>query len=747
MVTEKGVVKIMDFGLAKLSNRSRMTLEGSTVGTAAYMSPEQAQGQTVDHRSDIWSLGVVLYEMISGQVPFKGDYESAVIYGILHDEPEPLTAIRTGVPIELDGIIAKALAKDPDTRYQHVDELPADLKAIDTSALSRSRRTPPAAESTVSGTSKLAFMPWIIVTVMTIISISVLWYALSNESNSKQNISGIKRFTMPLTPADEAIGLSAISPDGRTVVFFGETEDFGQIYYRSLDSDVATPLPGTELGYSPFFSPDGRWIGFITKTALWKTSVDGGLPKKICNLENPVHASWGDNNEIVFDQPLSEQPWQLMRVSANGGQSEKLILAEPETPSHAYWPEFLPGGKAILYESSSDWGNPNNSSIHVHALATGETRTVIQSGSNPYYASTGHIIYVLSGNLMAVPFDPESLTIHGEPVMIIKGILFDPVNHYYNYSISPDGTLLYVKSAHEGGTNLVWVDRKGNESYISAKSHHYWDPRISPDGRRLAVHARDERNDIWVYDLERGSLYRLTHKPGEDETPLWSPDGRWIAFASSHGGINRSIFRTLSDGSGGEELLWTGDQHIHVDSWSPDGKSIVLTYYDPKTNQDLWILNLEGEPATKPLWETAYSESNARISPNGRWISYESDESGQREIYVQAFPELGNKVLVSTKGGIQAVWSSDGKELFYRGEGSIMAVKVKSDNPLSFSAPRALFPDHYYLNTLDDHIGYSISKDGERFLMLKREPQTHITHLEVVLNWFEEVKRLAPLEN
>ena len=434
----------------------------------------------------------------------------------------------------------------------------------------------------------------------------------------------------------------------------------------------------------------------------------------------------------------------MKHVSAQGGQPELLSPSEPETGILASWPKFLPGSRAILYEASTVRGNLDNSSILVRNLETGETRTVIQTGANPFYASTGHIIYALSGNLMAVPFDLESLTVRGNPVTVAEDILFDPDNLAYRYGFSQEGSLFFVKSVQEGGNNLVWVDRNGIETEVPAASHLYWDPRVSPDGRRVAVNARDAGNDIWVYDLSRGSLSRLTHDPGEDETAFWSSNGRWIAFSSSRAGQPRSIYRKLSDGSGEEELLWTGAHHMHVDSWSADGKSIILTDDAPTTLQDLWVLNLEGEPSTQPLLRTPYRESNGRISPDGHWIAYESDESGQWEIYIQAFPGLGKKVLVSTRGGNQAIWSHDGSELFYRGEGSIMAVKVQSGETLSVTPPKPLFRDQYALRTQNHHISFSVSKDGKQFLMLKGEPQTHITHLEVVNNWFDEVKRKAP---
>ncbi len=602
MVTDKGQIKIMDFGLAKLAHRSKMTQLGTTLGTAAYMSPEQARGESVDHRSDIWSLGVVLYEMISGQMPFKGDYEQAVIYSIQNEEPEPLTAVRSGLPIALDGIIAKALAKDPATRYQHVDELPADLKGLDTATLSKSRVGTKAGISAPSNKGRNAALPWIVSAVMTVIAAAALWYGLSTGSNTVPTTVGLKRFTMPLSPADEAGGLFAVSPDGRAVVFRGQSGEIAQLYYRSLESDEAEPLPGTENGFAPFFSPDGMWVGFLTREALWKVRADGGAPTKICNTGFAWHASWGDNGQIIFDQPISEMNWQLRHVSADGGQPEPLHFAEPDTHILAMWPKFLPGSRAILYEASTVRGNPDNSSILLHNLETGKTQTVIQTGANPFYASTGHIIYALSGNLMAVPFDLESLTVRGNPVVVAKDILFDPDNLAYRYGFSQEGSLFYVKSVQEGGNNLVWVDRNGIEIEVPAASHLYWDPRVSPDGRHVAMNARDAGNDIWVYDLDRGSLSRLTHDPGEDETAFWSPDGRWIAFSSSRAGQPRSIFKTLSDGSGGEELLWTGDNHMHVDFWSADGRSMILTDTSPTTLQDLWILNLEGEPTAQPLW-------------------------------------------------------------------------------------------------------------------------------------------------
>ena len=429
-----------------------------------------------------------------------------------------------------------------------------------------------------------------------------------------------------------------------------------------------------------------------------------------------------------------------MRVSAQGGLPKPLAIAESDTGGYALWPQVLPGARDVLFTFLPDFGTADEASIMVQSIEGGKRRTLIRGGTNPKYLPTGHIIFARSGMLMAVPFDLESLTVTG-PSSPLAAEVFTSFDAIAYFAVALDGTLIYRSGESERETELVWVDRQGGATSVSAPAHMYWDPRLSPNGRRLAVNARDSGNEIWVYELGRGTLTRLTVNPGLDETPFWSPDGRWIAFASSRAGQPSTVFRKLANGSGTAEPLWTGDHHVHVEGWSPDGRSIIVTVRDPGTQDDLWLLSLADEVSARPLLQTQFNELGGRVSPDGRWLGYSSNESGRNEVYVQAFPALGNKVQVSTNGGTQPVWASNGKELFYRGEGHVMAVTVASSERFAVISPKKLFPDQYALQG-GTHTGYDVTVDGKRFLMIQGDP-VEVTSLNVVVNWFGEVKHLA----
>jgi len=429
-----------------------------------------------------------------------------------------------------------------------------------------------------------------------------------------------------------------------------------------------------------------------------------------------------------------------MRVPAQGGLPESIPTDESETGGHVLSPQVLPGGRHVLFTSIPTAGANDEASIAIQSIESGEKWTLIHGGTNPHYLSTGHIVYARSGALMAVPFDLESLKITGPPSRLAEQVSTAPGGHAH-FTVSMDGSMIYSSGSRQPA-KLVWVDRQGEATPVSAPAHVYWDPRLSPDGRRVAVNRWDTGSEIWLLELARGTLTRLIVNPGDDETPVWSPDGRWIAFASLRMGQPRTLFRKRVDSNDAVESLWTSDHHFHVECWSADGRSIIVTDSDPTTLDDLWLISLEDEISAQPLVQTQFHEFGGRISPDGRWLAYTSRESGRNEVYIQAFPALGNKSQqVSIKGGSQPVWALDGKELFYRGEGQVMAVTVTPGEKCPITLPKALFADQY-LNPAAKHTSYDVSRDGKRFLMLQGDAKGR-TSLNVVFNWFEEVKRLA----
>jgi Tol biopolymer transport system component len=636
----------------------------------------------------------------------------------------------------MDGIIAKALAKDRDMRYQNVEELPADLKALDTASLSQSRistMTQPIKDSQPLKNSRL---PWVVAGVMMLLGAAGLWYGWRANSGDRP-VSGVKRVSLSLTQSEglRIVGRFALSPDGTMLTFLGQSEGREKLYLRHLDKNEITALAGTEGAVRPFFSPDSRWIGFFVGSTLRKVAVEGGAPSDICEA-GVATANWGDNDEIIFSDGVA-----LMRVSAQGGIPEFLPTDESLAGVRAILPRILPGGRHVLYTSIPATGAIDEGSIVVQSIESGEKLTLIQGGTNPHYLPTGHIVYESSGTLIAVPFDIGSLTITGPRSPLGEQVSTEATGHA-NFTMSMDGSMIYSSANLQAG-ELVWTNRQGVATPVSAPAHSYWDPRLSPDGRQVAVNRRDLSPEIWLLELARGTQTRLTVNPGEDETAFWSPDSRWIAFASQRTGHPRTLFRKRVAGSDAEEQLWTSSNHFHVECWSRDGRSIIVTDRDPATGDDLWLISLEDEISAQPLLQTRFNEFGGRLSPDGRWLAYTSNESGRLEVYVQAFPVLGTKTQISINGGSQPVWAATAKELFYRGEGHLMAVSITYGETFTISLPKPLFTDHY-MNPAAKHTSYDVASDGERFLMLRSDAQNNVTSLNVVFNWFEEVKRLAP---
>ena len=514
-----------------------------------------------------------------------------------------------------------------------------------------------------------------------------------------------------------------------------------------MDQTESTPIRGTEGARGPFFSPDGEWVGFWAEGQLKKVAVGGGIPVSLCEVENPRGARWGADDTIVFGQSGAGG---IMQVSADGGTPEVLIpLTETDEVGHG--PQVLPGEKAVLFTLGPRRGgfSWDDAEIVVQSLETGTRKVLVARGRDARYVPSGHLVYVQDTTLLAVPFDVDRLEVTGGPVPMSEGVVTGIFSGAAHFSVSDSGALVYVSGSYQEDRTLVWVDREGREEALAAEPRAYTYPRISPDGGRLALDVRDQEHDIWIWDFARETLARLTFAPGRDVYPVWTPDGRQMAFGSNRGGQFKLYWKAV-DGTGAVERLTESENPQSPTAFTPDGKQLVFNEINGQ-NQDLGVLFLEG--SSEPLLATEFAERHGDISPGGRWLAYQSNASGQDEIYVRPFPNVEDgQWLISHGGGTRPLWSPDGRELFYVAPGArLMAVPVHVQTESSFAAGNAkeLFGGYYAPREGAPGRTYDISPDGERFLMIKESGSGETSSIEfiLVLNWFEELKRLVPTDN
>jgi len=538
--------------------------------------------------------------------------------------------------------------------------------------------------------------------------------------------------------------LLAVSPDGRHFVY--NTQD--GLYLRAMDELEARLIPGTEpLLDSIAFSPDGQSVTYWDISAqLKRISISGGAPVAISDIGGLFGVSWQTDGMIYFGENEG-----ISRVSANGGTPELMI---PLEDIGNYGAELLPDGDSVLFSVTRppDW---DAAQIVVQSLSTGERTVLIEGGNDARYVSTGHIIYALGDTLLAVAFDPDTLTVSGGTVPVVQGVMRSTTGQsgLAHYGVSENGTLVYVSGSVVPVTRtLVWVDREGREELIDAPPRAYTSPRISPDGTKVALNPRDQENDIWTWDLVRETLTRLTFDPGQDRIPAWSPDSLRIAWSQEGDGNNGDgLFWRAADGTGPAEQLAQSNGEIYPASFLADATAIVVygDFTGANSNDDIAIVQLDGGDQTAtPLLESTFSERYPEVSPDGRWLAYTSNESGRYEIYVRSFPDVdaGGRWQVSTGGGTQPLWARDGQELFYRNSDAMMAVSIETDPSFVAGNPEIVFEDQFLMINQGGR-DYDVSLDGERFLMIKDVEDTSATsQIIVVENWFEELKRLVPTE-
>jgi Tol biopolymer transport system component len=766
MLTKTGT-KLLDFGLAKLKQvaapenvplsdlptaNEPLTAQGTILGTLQYMAPEQLEGREVDARTDIFAFGAVVYEMATGKRAFEGKSQASLIAAILEREPPAMSSLQPMTPPALDRIVKKCLRKDRDDRWQIARDITDELKWIAESG-SHARLSVPTAAA--RGFHEFGRRQLILGSGASLLGAVVggiaVWNLKSAPAPSPQPVS---RFTIALPPGQQLADVDtslavALSPDGTQLVYAARQGIAQQLYLRAMDRLEARPIPGTDDAFNPFFSPDGQWVGFFARGKLMKISVNGGAAQTLAEAVEPRGASWSSQGMISFGLTVNST---LLQVPDSGGTPQPLTALEKGEVSHR-WPEFLPGGKALLFAAGANGLNFTGAQVAVQSVGTSGRRRLNQVGTHPRYSPSGHLVYGQGGSLMAVPFDPRQLAVSGTAVPVVDGILQSPINGTAQYSFSDAGSLVYVPGGFQSAQRrLVWVGRNGAEQPIGAPPRAYLNPRVSPDGQRAAVTIEEQQDDqIWLYDLSRDTLTRLTFEGTLNNPAVWTPDGKRIAFSSNKDG-SQNIFLQSADGSGDRERLSVAEYTQIPMSWSPDGQVLAFFEVNPSTGYDLWILQMSGAPApTGQVWKahpflrTPFNESVPRFSHDGRWLAYISNESGRYEVYVQPYPGPGGKWQISTEGGTEPVWNPNGRELFYRSGNKILAVDIITQPGFSVGKPRMLFEGPYQPAPLTAP-NYDVSPDGQRFLMLKpvESAEAAPTQINVVLNWFEELKQKVP---
>ena len=735
MLTPEGHVKVMDFGLAKRLTpaegpdgqedtlSSSLTASGTTMGTLPYMSPEQVQGQKLDPRSDIFSFGVVFYEMLTGVHPFKKDTPVETANAILKEVPAAVTRHLDNTPVLLQHTVRKMLAKEPDRRYQLIHDVRTDLEDLISSDIADSGETqvetapvPATAQKGKARSKWRQAMPVVVIVLLALATGLFLDSVLWNRADDSQPTTVTRLSVVPPEGASLDERHLALSPNGRRLVYPANRGDTSQLYLRDLDQLESRPIPHTEDAWHPFFSPDGKWVGFFDRVenTLKKVSLMGGTPQTLCEARTPRGGSWGQDGTIIFGRRPG-----LWRVSDAGGTPEELTQAR--------YPQILPGGEAVAFTRYGEgiW------SIGVLSLETGEEKILTQPGSFPRYALTGHLVYVLDGELLAAPFDLESLKVSGPFTPVLERIW------NWQYSLSETGTLAYVPEPAVRGRTLVWVDRQGEQQPVTNMRRDFRSVRFSPDGKRLALGVgSDTGTEVWIYEIARAILTPLT--TGGGGYAVWNPDGSRLTFARD---TQSGLFWTAADGSGRAEQLTTRGQQAPF-SWSPDGNLLAFAQNHTPTNWDIFVLPFGGEPQPF-LATTEFNENQPRFSPDGRWIAFVSDRSGRPEVYIRRYPEGGGIETISTEGGSQPIWAHSGRELFYRSGEKVMVVSIQTEPTFKAEAPRLLFT---YSEGAADYtpMTYDIAPDDQRFVFIQQGKPTHIN---VVLNWSEELKRLVPTDN
>jgi len=765
-VTTEGKVKVLDFGLAKAfageepgsdpSNSPTLsqaaTMQGVILGTAAYMSPEQARGKTVDKRTDLWAFGCVLYELLACKQAFHGEDITDILAAVVKSEPD-WSCLPETTPPAIRLLLRRCLQKDKALRLRDAGDARIEIhEALSAPPTAVAETAAPATRSRRERLTQVA------AATMTLIAIALAIGFVLRAPKPSQPLQAVRLNAEMGVDAslDTSLGTSALlSPDGTRLALVAIGADQKRrIYVRSLDALQAAALSGTENARDPFFSPDGQWIGFFADGKLKKISAQGGAAVTLCDAPNDRGGSWGEDGTIVFT-PDVQLP--LSKVSSSGGTPEPLTTLDRQAGEITQrWPQVLSGGKAVLFTSSANL-DFRDADVVVYSMASGQRKKLQRGGFHARYVASGHVVYVHEGTLFAVPFDLQQLEVTGQPTPILEGVVSNPANAGAQFSFCEAGNLVYV-AGRAGGQNvsIYWMDREGKFTLLRETPGNYLNPAFSPDGKRLALEINDgKRSDIWVYEWERDALTRLTFAGEANSVPVWTPDGQRIVYSSLEKGRAPNLWWIRGDGAGDAQRLAESKSPQYADSWRPDGKVLAFDQVNPGTNFDIMTLPIEGDEKSgwkpgepKPFLNSAFTESEAGFSPDGRWLAYMSNESGGYEVYVRPFPGPGGKWQISTGGGSVPEWSRNGKELFFRTLDNKITVVTHTDAGDSFRAdkPQLWSPGQFTeLGVFTNN--FALHPDGKRFAVLKApgtEQAAAVNKVSFIFNFFDELRSKFP---
>jgi eukaryotic-like serine/threonine-protein kinase len=745
-VTVDGTVKVLDFGLAKAlldepvaadprdspTLSMAPTMAGVILGTAAYMSPEQAKGKPVDRRADIWAFGVVLFEMLTGKQPFTGETAAETLASVMKEEPT-LEALPRNTPPPIRHLLRRCLEKNLRQRLQHIGEARIVIEAVVSGS---------AAAEPVAGQRQRLF-GWVATTVAAVLLVALATLSFIHFRETPPQRSSIRFQIAP--PGNGTISVFRLSPNGRQLVIVANQSGQNQLWVRSLDSADARPLAGTDGATYPFWSPDSTQIAFFAQGKLKRIAVTGGPALTICQAPNGRGGAWNRDGVIIF---APELVGGLQRVADSGGLPVLLTNSGGDSGASDRFPNFLPGGRRFLFYRESE----KESGIFVGSADGVPPVRILPDESNAEYigasGANGYLIFRRESTLLAESFDSEHLQVTGMIIPIAEQVSTAANLPYGAFSAANDGTLAYATGFRGNNRQLVWLDRTGKSLGVIGKPGEIGNPILAPNGETVAFiigNTTAGSADIWLQDLKRGTISRFTFGPRANGYPIWSPDSRSIVFTAQPGVSNYYLHQKLASGAGSADVVWHSPWgSLSADDWSADGKFIVFSARSEKTKDDLWLLPMKGDRNPIPFLQSPASETHGQFSPDGTWMAYQSDESGRNEVYVQHVPTNGMRFQISSTGGTDPRWGRDSKELFYLAPGpKLMVVAVKAGATFDPGQTRVLFENIPFVpSTIFGGFSFQPSPDGQRFLALvQAQGEGPASPITVVVNWAAGLKK------